>query len=410
MLASFRLRWLIHRWVLFGVVLVLGVGSLLGWYFQPDPHLVAAEQELQHRNYAKAYAHLQECLKRRPHAPHLLFLAARTARRAALYDQFEKHLRDCQRLQGETDAIVLEKMLARAQQGDFDVEAYLKARAEGGDPDTLLIWEVLIQQYVQNFRLWEALDLLNRYLERRPDDVASLLGRGFVYERLFEYSNALRDYRRAIELAPEDDNVRQRLAETLLIAGPPTEAVEQFTLLHQRQPDNPDVLLGLARAQVLVGHNEEARQLLDELLAEHPRRAAVLAERGRLALAEGSFTQAEAWLRQAAALAPFDRQILYNLYQCVKRCGSETEIRKCRARLDQVDADLKRLDAVTQAVLQRPNDPALRCEAGIIFLRNGEEKEGLRWLDMALRLDPNYAPARRALADYFQRKRTRREP
>jgi Tfp pilus assembly protein PilF len=54
-------------------------------------------------------------------------------------------------------------------------------------------------------------------------------------------------------------------------------------------------------------------------------------------------------------------------------------------------------------VLKSPRDPALRVEAAAIFLRSGEEQEGLRWLDMALHLDGGYRPAHQALADYFER-------
>jgi len=63
----------------------------------------------------------------------------------------------------------------------------------------------------------------------------------------------------------------------------------------------------------------------------------------------------------------------------------------------QLDADLARLNAVRNEVLKRPDDAALRCEGGVLFLRNGEREEGLRWLQLALRLDPNYEPARAAL-------------
>jgi tetratricopeptide (TPR) repeat protein len=396
------------RWLPLGAALLVAAGSAVAWLLWPDPDLAAAERALERRDYATASAHLEECAKRWPRDPRVLFLAASTARRAGLYPQAEEHLRACQRLQGPTDAIALERALIRVQQGDPAVEPYLKTRAERGDPDTLLIWETLIQVYVQSHRFFEALDLLDRYLERRPDDVHVLLGRGFVRERLFQYPDALKDYRLAVAAAPDDARARRRLAETLLVLGPPEEAVAEFTDLHRRQPDDADVRLGLARAHRQLGHNDEARQLLDAILVEHPEHAGALTERGRLALDEGDLARAEEWLRAAVARAPYERQALYNLYQCVQRRGPEAEARACRARFDRVDADMKRLDAISQAVLERPRDPALRCEGGEIFLRNGEEQAGLTWLNLAIRLDPNYRPAQQALAAYREQ-RTRRQ-
>jgi hypothetical protein len=35
----------------------------------------------------------------------------------------------------------------------------------------------------------------------------------------------------------------------------------------------------------------------------------------------------------------------------------------------------------------------------LLFLRNGERREGLRWLRLALRLDPGCQEARKALAE-----------
>jgi len=53
--------------------------------------------------------------------------------------------------------------------------------------------------------------------------------------------------------------------------------------------------------------------------------------------------------------------------------------------------------------LQVEFDAGLRCEAGQLLMRNGQEAAGVRWLQRALERDPSYVPARRALADYYQR-------
>ena len=62
-----------------------------------------------------------------------------------------------------------------------------------------------------------------------------------------------------------------------------------------------------------------------------------------------------------------------------------------------------RLETLTRQIAQAPNDPDLRCEAGLIFLNNGQEVEGLRWLASALKENPHHGPSHRALADYYER-------
>jgi hypothetical protein len=78
--------------------------------------------------------------------------------------------------------------------------------------------------------------------------------------------------------------------------------------------------------------------------------------------------------------------------------GRREEADKLNARVAEIDANLKRLDLVRRAVMKQPDNASLRCEGGLIFLRNGEPQEGIRWLRMALRLDPNCQAAREALA------------
>lgn len=394
----FRIR------LLLGLGLILAGGGLLFWYLRPDPHLAAAEQALARHDYAAAYALVEDSLARRPDDPRLLLLAGRTARRAERFEQAAKHLNAYRRLKGENPSLTLEWSLLRLQQGDGSVEAYLRKRAEGGGPDALLIWEILSQYYLDGYRLFEARDCLDRYLEQRPDDVFALLGRGVIWERLLHFPEAVRDYRRAVQAEPDNELARFRLAENLTITGPSEEAAEQYEWLRRRRTEDAAVQLGLARAWRQMGRIEEARQLLDNILRRHPQRAAALTERGRLDREAGQLQQAADWLRRAVDLAPHDREALYNLWLCLKECGPEEEARQCYKRFERADADLKRLGFLAKEVLRQPRDPALRSEGGLLFLRNHQEEEGVRWLLQALRLDPEYRPAHQALADYYQRK------
>ena len=53
--------------------------------------------------------------------------------------------------------------------------------------------------------------------------------------------------------------------------------------------------------------------------------------------------------------------------------------------------------------MQTPNDLALRCEMGQLFLQIGQDDEGLGWLNGVLRDVPQHPVASRALADYHAR-------
>ena len=51
----------------------------------------------------------------------------------------------------------------------------------------------------------------------------------------------------------------------------------------------------------------------------------------------------------------------------------------------------------------RPADPALRFQIAGVFLRRGEEAEGIAWLESVVRLVPSHAKARQMLVDLYER-------
>jgi tetratricopeptide (TPR) repeat protein len=264
-----------------------------------------------------------------------------------------------------------------------------------------MILEVLIDGYIQHFNMIGALRCLDAYLEREPNNIQAWLGRGHVCERLFNWADAVKSYRRAVELRPDDDQIRLRLAKALSVLGPPSAAAEEFARLRRVRPDDPDILLGLARCRRQQDRLEEAGQLLDELIARNPANGAALLERGRMATAAGDPKSAEGWLRKAVDRSPCDRETRYSLYQCLQQQDKKEEAQECLAAFKRLDADLKRIDVLTNQMQKTPYNPLLYHEAGVLCLRNGSEEEGLRWLHLALRYNPRHQPSHLALADFY---------
>jgi tetratricopeptide (TPR) repeat protein len=363
-----------------------------------DRLLADAEQALAAREDARAREALDRYLADRPADTRARLLAARAARRARAYGDARDHLRRCRADGGAADPIAVEESLLDLLQGDERPVPALRERARRDDDLAPVVLEVLVQHDLDTYQLGSALDGFTRYLALRPNDLHALLGRAFVWERLLSFADALEDYRRAVAAHPDSDRARLKLADTLLIAGTPEEAVAQYQWLAERWPGRPPVRLGLARCYRRLARPDEAATLLDGLLAEFPDHGETLWERGELELEQGRPVAAEPLLRKAAARLPFDRRVQYAMARCLRRLDRPAEAAAYDARVKQLDADLARLGALRTEILNRPNDAALRCEGGLLFLRNGEREEGLRWLRLALRLDPKCEPARAALA------------
>jgi tetratricopeptide (TPR) repeat protein len=396
---------------LVAITIVLGAaGAVGGTHLRALYHLRAARSAMERYHNEEARRHLQICLQTWPKDATIRLLSARAARRSEDFEEAENQLAECQRLEGESEPSVLEWALLRASKGEIDaVEKYLCRLVDEGHSDTPLILEALTQGYLRTYRLPNVLACLEHWLGMQPDNVQVLLYRGRVWDRVRAYDKAIEDYRRVLQLDAELDEARLRLANALIEGNSENnyeEASAHLEHLRGRQPDNPEVLVRLASCRANLNRTEEALELLEGLLAEHPDYEPALCGRGRLLLQQGRAAEAEHWLRRAVTALPYDHTANHALYRCLmEQTGREDEAASQLARLTDLEKNLTRLKDISNREMGlKPRDPKLHCELGIIFLNIGQEEYGERWLLSALRCDPRYQPARAALADYYQRK------
>jgi Tfp pilus assembly protein PilF len=401
----------VSRGVLGKTLLVCVLIALIGAGLMPlylslryASHLRAARQELQRRDLAAARTHLRLCRDTRPGDPELHLLLARASRLGGFLADAEYHLNLCQELGASTEAINLERALLRAQQGRWSpaLELQLQKYIDQDHPELLAVLDAASQGAAKEYRLDTARYCLNLWLEREPVNVRALQRRGWVWERLHQFKEAAADYRQAIATEPDNISAQLHLAQVLQQLGEAREAVEWFTKLHQQRPEDADILLGLARCRRTLGENEAAERLIDDLAARTPDDAAVLLERGRLALSQQKPQQAEGWLRRAAQLAPHEYQTNYSLFLCLNQLDRREEAEKYHRRVQQIEADLVRLHDLTDRLQSRPYDADMRCEVGRLFLRSGEEGQGILWLESALRIDPEHQPSHQTLAEHYE--------
>jgi tetratricopeptide (TPR) repeat protein len=281
-----------------------------------------------------------------------------------------------------------------------------------------------------------ALTCLNALLDREPHHPQALLMRARVWEyRVFKgdterEEDALRDYQRAVEVKPTFE-ARLGLAAALYRVGRPLEALSEYEQLRPAQPHNPEVLLGLARCRYALHDVDEARRLLDELLALGGRsqkagtnsqesevsglapdsclltprvRGAALLERGRLALHAGQLADAESWLRQAASLASRgDCEALRVLERCLEAASEMEDARKCREEIAQRSAEVLDMERLTLQANKEPRNVPLRYEVAMRQMRLGREEDGVAALFFVLDQEPWHSGAHEAVADFFER-------
>jgi tetratricopeptide (TPR) repeat protein len=252
------------------------------------------------------------------------------------------------------------------------------------------------------YRLPEAIELLNRWIEIDPEDTEPFVRRAWVEERQLDFDNALTDYRRVIAMDPQRWPVRAQIAEILFKIRKPDEAVAELKLLREHQPQDASVAVNLSRCYREMGEYDNALEALDQLPDDARSSSRVQAELGHVALFKEDYVKAESLFRSALKAMPREREVLYGLHQALSRLGKSSDADEVQAILKQVDADGRRMGQIITGLTRNPADAALRYEGASIFLRNGVKEDGVRWLQMTLEADPRHIGAHERLAEYFE--------
>jgi tetratricopeptide (TPR) repeat protein len=393
------------RFRLVGLLLLLGLAAGVGMMAHPHVrawyHRRAARLEMQRYHTPQAIRHLLICRTIWPRDPETLLLAARAARRARLYDDSERLLHDYRQVRGRDEAYSFEQLLLAAECRVDEMADSCWRCVEEGRFDAPLLLEALTRGYLQQYQLGPARHCLERWQQIQPDNPQIFYLRGlFNLDYLHDRSSAETSYGHALELDADHEEARLGLAVALLLGENFAKAAEHLQRLRQCQPDDLRVQVSLAECLDGLGQRAEAERLVDDALARQPENAAALSLRGQLAHKNGQLDKAASWLRQALRRDPTDHSAHYNLILCLEESGQKEESQEQQRRLQQVKEDRSLFnEIVTREIAKRPKDPALHCTLGQILLRCGQRAEGLRWLQSALRLDPNYAPARQAVEE-----------
>jgi len=386
------------------VLLVGGAGGFYGYAVREWRGAVAAIRD---GRPADARKKLPLCLSVWPKDPDVHRLAARAARMSRDYPVAEEHLNICLKLEhGASEDTQLEFLLMRAQTGEVEeVAPLLFAYIERQHPDAPMILETISLVYMYHLRYGPAHFALNRWIDEFPDSARAHHYRGWVLERLNQPKLALDDYLRALDLKPDLDQVRVRVAEMHLEDKDPEKALPHLEIVLGRDPERSDALAALGRCRFLQGRHAEARQLLEAAAAKLPDNGPVLLDLARLDITDNQPARAEERLRRALALDPADTEARYVLVTALQFQNKQAEAVAELAEHERHKLLLERANHLLQEEARRPSrDPKVAFEIGSLLLQIRQEKQGLYWMDEALSWDPSHRPTHKALAEYFEQK------
>jgi tetratricopeptide (TPR) repeat protein len=381
--------------------LAFGVPHARAWL-----QLRSARTALEQYQPWRAREALADCVEIWPERAAVRLLASRAARQMADFEEADRQLRAGHRLSGgATEEVAFEWALLQAAAGNpLEVEEFLNRRVERDPASAPLVWEALAEGYIRLYRILDALQCLDHWLALDPQNLRALELRGLAFMNGKSTHKAAQDFRRVIELDPARDATRQHLAFCLLDMGAYSEATTHLEHARRQRPGDPEVLVKAARCHYMLGQREQARSLIDEALANQPGHGLALRTRAQFALAEHDPARAEAALREALETIPSDYQVRWMLVQALQQQGKGEEASSELKLAERAKERAERLGELTSRKLsEQPLDPALHYEMGMLLIGQGNADVGERWLVTALSLDPDFAPAHAALAEYYER-------
>jgi tetratricopeptide (TPR) repeat protein len=285
-------------------------------------------------------------------------------------------------------------------QNQFDESEPLLLRAFARNPDDLEVVKALALKYARGNRFPEAEPFLTRWCELQPSEVEPFTRRMNLYNQLAQRERALADGRHILEIDPENDTNRERVASLALSVGQFAEAEREFQYLLGKQPNDLKVRYWLAEVYFNQGAYDKAQALVSSLLHEDPLHQDALALQGFLYYRTNQPKEAIPILRKVLTLDP-ERQktARYYLGLSLERTGQVEEARKVLAEMQRLqDADRLYEDSKLQ-----PDNLPLHVQAAEAVLNIGKTKEGLKLLEKVLARDPTHAAAHRVLASYYEK-------
>jgi Flp pilus assembly protein TadD len=212
-------------------------------------------------------------------------------------------------------------------------------------------------------------------------DAYSFLRAGMANEHTGDHKGAERAYRRGLEIAPENVELRNALGWTLFQDGRTVEAVAEYKRGLTAKPDHAKSHNNLALALVELGELEEAASHFKASLAIEPK-AEIYSDLGFTMAQLGQSQEALVDYRKALELDPNCASAHFNLAVTFVRAGDFAE----------AEAHYR------QALPGRPTAETLNG-LGYVLARQGQAEEAIAEFRKAIDVDPKFTPAYNNLAE-----------
>ncbi|MFM8581969.1 MAG: tetratricopeptide repeat protein, partial [Planctomycetaceae bacterium] len=265
--------------------------------------------------------------------------------------------------------------------------------------------EAYVNGFFSTYNFPEAFKLLEVWQKDYPRDAQPHYCRGLYETHVGSETEAVKELRRALELAPQRDEIRRFLAEGLIDLEQFDEAEVHIRYLVQRQPGNADLTTALAHCLLEKGDLNEARKVLEAQLKTEPDSPPTRLVMGQLEIREQRPEEALRWLEPIVKARPLEYNARFQYATALQHAGRGSEAVEHLKFVAEAQAALGRARNLMDKAKDDPEDVASRLEIGLTLLKYDSPDDGAHWLRNVLQLDPENAAAHAGLAEYYERQK-----
>jgi len=221
----------------------------------------------------------------------------------------------------------------------------------------------------------EAIAMLRKVVDEDPNVIDGWFMLGNEYFKAANYPEAIKQFRRALELKPDYDLAIINMANSYRRMGQDDAALAGYEHYVTIDPKNAYVRYQIGEIYLDRKELERAEAAFDQALEIDPKLASARVATGVLAFERQQLPQAEQLLKEALALKPDVRLAHYNL-----------------ALIAEVRGDMSSAETSYRAELaQHPTAYKAAFNLGRLRARQGNAKEAAEWYQKAIDTNPEFA-------------------
>lgn len=402
-----------QQWV--WLFVAVGALAVTGFLLRNNVACLVANYYLQQRKYDEAAWWLNLSSRMTSGDGETEFLLARLARHrgeAGDEERLYEHLERARDLGFDEERIRREYILSDAQSGRLGkADQFLGELARDQQGDGAEIYEAYVMGYIRNYRLNEAVSLITSWAEDYPSDPQPFYLRGYLWQDLYRWKDAEKDFQKAVDLDPDYYEAHLGLGQVLLANKQQEDAIEHFVFAEQKPKYFISSKIGLANCYRVMGKDEEARQQLEIVLFQEPENVDAALELARLEMGNASYDSAYKRLKEMMEVDPRNLDLRFAYAEAARSVGLARDdaamVEEAQKELAWVTKARVEIDGAARKardVLLKPKDIDLRTDVAKAYMEYSRPEEGVMWYLSILQIDPGHKPTHEALAKYYETK------